>query len=45
MYCLEITGGELDSFYIPIKELMWRPLRPVGEMTSLSYYFCGFDNF
>jgi len=31
-----ITGKEVDSFYIPMRKLLWRPLKPVGEKASLS---------
>jgi len=34
MHRITITELEYDSFYIPIRELLW--MRPVGEKTSPS---------
>jgi len=31
MHRMEITEREFDSFYIPMRELLWRTLKWVGE--------------
>jgi len=35
--CIEITGKEYDSFYIPVRKLLWWPLRSRGKRASPSW--------
>jgi len=33
---IETIGREFDSFYIPMRELVWRQLRPVNKRGHLT---------
>jgi len=38
MHHIEITGREFDLFYIPMRELLWKKVRAVGEKEGQSVY-------
>jgi len=38
MHQIEFIGRDFDSFYIPIRELIWRRLKPVAQWVKNSLF-------